>query len=134
MWMDPSQPPTESEGTSEAKWVMGNRYVRQEVKGSFGGMEFNGVGVTGYDNLKKKYVSAWIDNMGTGIATATGEVDKTGKVFTFTGEEIDPSSGKTIKGRDVTTLNGDGTIKTEFYKLVDGKEIKVMEIISTKKK
>ena len=134
MWMDPSQPPTESEGTCETKWVMGNRYVRQEVKGNFGGMEFNGVGVMGYDNLKKKYVSAWIDNMGTGISTGTGELDKTRKVFTFTGEDIDPLSGKLVKGRDVTTLNDDGTYKTEFYKLTDGKEVKVMEIVSTKKK
>jgi hypothetical protein len=133
-WMDPSKPPVESKGTSEAKWVMGNRYLRQEVKGDFGGSEFHGVGVMGYDNLKKKYVYAWIDNMGTGIATATGEMDKTSKVLTFSGEEIDPLSGKALKSREVSTLNDDGTYKSEFYKLVGGKELKVMEINYTKKK
>lgn len=133
-WMDPAKPPSEWEGTCEAKWVMGNRYLRSEVKGNFGGMEFTGVGVWGYDNLKKKFVSAWIDNMGTGISIGTGEIDKTGKVFTFIGEDTDPLTGKPVKGRDVTTINDDGTIKAEYFKLVDGKEIKVMEIISTRKK
>ena len=30
-------------------------------------MQFKGMGVEGYDNVKKKFVASWIDNMGTGI-------------------------------------------------------------------
>src|SRR6266581_4403576 len=35
-WLDPSKPAMESKGTAESKWVMGNRFLRQEVKGEFG--------------------------------------------------------------------------------------------------
>ncbi len=31
------------------------------------GMPFEGMGIDGYDNLAKQYVSTWVDNMGTGI-------------------------------------------------------------------
>jgi len=30
-------------------------------------MMFKGMGMEGYDNVKKKFVASWIDNMGTGI-------------------------------------------------------------------
>jgi len=133
-WMDPSKPPDESKGTSESKWIMGGRYLQQEVKGNFGGMEFLGSGLVGYDNLKEKYVYAWVDNMGTAISYATGKFDKTGKVLTFDTEELNPLTKKPTKGRDVTILGDDGSYKSEFYKTEGGKEFKVMEITYTKKK
>ena len=30
-------------------------------------MNFKGISLDGYDNVKQKFVSTWIDNMGTGI-------------------------------------------------------------------
>src|SRR5262245_10930235 len=67
MWMKPGAPAQESPATEEAKMIMGDRYLLQSVKGNFMGMPFEGSAVMGYDNLKKKYVGAWVDNMGTGI-------------------------------------------------------------------
>src|SRR5262249_28225517 len=72
MWMAPDAPPQESPATSESKMIMGDRYLQEEVKGSFQGMPFSGMGITGYDNIKKKYVGAWVDNMGTGVMTSEG--------------------------------------------------------------
>lgn len=31
------------------------------------------MGIMGYDNAKKKFVSTWIDNLGTGIINMPGE-------------------------------------------------------------
>src|SRR4051794_8857543 len=64
-WMAPGAPPMEMKGEQKAAWVMGNRYVRAVVTGPAqdGMPPFEGVSVYGYDNAKKKYVAAWIDNM-----------------------------------------------------------------------
>ncbi len=134
MWMDPNKPPTESKGTAETKWVMGNRYLRMAVTGDFGGMKFEGVGVTGYDNLRGTYVGAWIDNFGTGISTSTGKVDADGKVFTYEGEELDPITKQKIKSREVMKIVDNDTYEETFYKVIGEKEIKVMEITAKRSK
>ena len=46
-------------------------------------MQFKGMGVEGYDNVKKKFVSSWIDNMGTGIQFSEGTYDPATKTFTL---------------------------------------------------
>ena len=30
-------------------------------------MQFKGMGIEGYDNVKKKFVASWVDNMSTGV-------------------------------------------------------------------
>jgi len=37
------------------------------------GMPFEGMGLDGYDNASKEYISIWIDNMGTGIMYMKGK-------------------------------------------------------------
>jgi len=54
------------------------------------GMPFEGIGINGYDNLKKKFVSTWIDNMGTMIVMSTGTFDPATKTFTYMGEMDNP--------------------------------------------
>jgi hypothetical protein len=100
-WMaGPDAPPTESKGTSKTRWILGNRFVQEEVDSEMNGMPFQGVGITGYDNMKKKYVGAWVDNMGTMLSTTEGTVDADHKVITSTGKMDDPMTGqkdKTVK-------------------------------------
>ena len=38
-------------------------------------MSFTGMAIEGYDNVKKKFVSSWIDNMGTMILNSEGTYD-----------------------------------------------------------
>ena len=38
MWMPGGAPPQESTATSEGKWIMGDRYIQEDVKGTFNGM------------------------------------------------------------------------------------------------
>jgi hypothetical protein len=66
-WMEPDKPPMESKGTCEQKMLLGGRFLQQEYSGDMMGSPFTGIGVTGYDNHTKKYVSTWMDSMGTGI-------------------------------------------------------------------
>jgi hypothetical protein len=134
MWMDPSKPPTETKGTFERKWIMGGRYLQEEAKGEFAGMPFQGFGLTGYDNIRKKYTSMWVDNMGTGIMTSLGSYDADKKAFTFITEDIDPFTGKPKKMRSViTVVNNDKHIMEMFEPGPDGKEVRMFELTATRK-
>jgi hypothetical protein len=133
-WMSPGAPAQESPATEEAKMVMGDRYLVEMVKGNFGGMPFEGQGTFGYDNLKKKYVGAWIDNMGTGIMTSEGTYDAAKKTFTMASQFTDPMTGKTAKSRDVLRIESDTKLVREMWaKAPNGKEYKSMEITYTRK-
>jgi hypothetical protein len=133
MWMDPSKPPEESKATSESKMIMGGRYLEEKVSGEFGGMKFLGQGLTGYDNLKKQYTWAWIDNMGTGIFTAAGTYDPDKKTYTYLGEEVDPASGKKQQTKSVTHLIDKDKYEVDMYKVAGGKDVKGMHIDATRK-
>jgi hypothetical protein len=134
MWMAPGAPAQESPATEDAKMIMGDRYVLETVKGSFGGMPFEGSGVMGYDNLKKKYVGAWIDNMGTGIMTSEGTYDAAKKTFTMESQGMDPMTGKATKSRAILRIESDAKLVHEMYqKGPGGKEFKAMEITYTRK-
>jgi len=71
-WMEPGKPPTEATGSADMKMLLGGRFLQQEFNGTMMGQSYSGVGITAYDNLRKKYVSTWIDTMGTGIFTMEG--------------------------------------------------------------
>jgi len=60
----PGTPPTTSKGVAVTRWILGGRYLQEEFSGEMMGRPFKGIGVTGYDNFKKKYISTWVDDMG----------------------------------------------------------------------
>jgi hypothetical protein len=126
--------PSVSEGECTDQWVMDGRYIKEECTGTFAQMPFQGMGITGYDNGQKKYVSTWIDTMGTGIMMSTGTADKTGKIFTFHGMMPDPTSGKMTKVRMVTRVVDDGShVFTMYVSMGPKGEQKMMEITYTRK-
>jgi hypothetical protein len=132
--MDPAQPPTVEQSTSTVTVVM-DRYCQEVVSGQMMGQPFSGMGLTGYDNVIGKYVSTWVDNMGTGIMTSTGTADASGKVITWTSTMSDPITGKPTKERMVTTIKDDDHHTLEMYGTPPGqkKEMKTMTIEYTRK-
>src|SRR5262245_9783693 len=62
MWMAPDGPPTVTKGTAKSAWTLKGRFVQQEFNGEFMGKPFRGIGFTGYDNVRQKYRSFWIDD------------------------------------------------------------------------
>jgi hypothetical protein len=130
MQMDPSQPPQESQSTATITALMDGRYIQEVATGQMNGMPFNGMGLYGFDNVSGKYVSSWIDNMGTGIMTSVGSADKSGNVITWIGTMNDPVTGKTAKSRMVTTVTDDSHHTLEMFGVPPGgkKEMKMMTI------
>ena len=115
-WMAPGAPPEVSTGICEYKWIMGKRFILQEVKGDMEDRTFEGMGMMGYDNFKKKYTSMWTDNMSTAIMTALGTCDESGKVFTMTGKYDDVMSGKPNQAfRSITRIVNNNTMLDEMF-------------------
>ena len=67
MWMEPGAPPEASTGSAVYTSLMDGRFIQGEYTGTFGGMAFQGLGLTGYDNVAKHFTATWADNMGTAI-------------------------------------------------------------------
>ena len=133
-WMQPGTPPEESTATAERKWILGGRYMAEEVKGTAMKIPFEGFSITGYDKLQKFYHSYWVDSMGTGMWSMTGTADASGKTFTFTGENFDPMTMTKKKGRSTTEIiNNDKHVMKMFDTGPDGKEWMPMEIACTRK-
>lgn len=134
----PGQPVQESTGTAEYKWILGGRYVLEEVRGIAereGETPYEGMGIMGYDNLKQKYVSVWVDNMMTAIFASEGTCDASGKVITLIGEDTDPITRKTTKIRSVLRIVDENNWVSETYcQGPDGKEFKAVELAYTRKK
>ena len=144
MWMDPdpSAKPQESKGTATRKSMMGGRYFVMDVggkmqmpgaDGKMKDMEFKGMGIDGYDNVKKKFVGSWIDNMGTGIMFSEGTYDPATKTFTYTGE-YEGIPGMKQKIREVVKIADKDHMSFEWYEDHGGTEAKTMEISYTRKK
>ena len=133
-WTSPNTPPKESTGTNDVKWILGNRFLEMDVKGTSMGQPFEGMGIIGYDNAKKEYVNTWIDTMGTGMMNAVGSYDAETKTMTEKGTYTDPMSGQqTFKG--VTKfLDADKFTYEMSISTPDGQEMRVMEINYTRKK
>ncbi|MCP5103918.1 MAG: DUF1579 domain-containing protein [bacterium] len=135
-WMKPGAPPNTGKGEMKAKMIMGGRYLKYSIKGPFMGMPFEGLNITAYDNLKKKFITMWIDNMGTGIYMTEGTLDKTGKIRTETGLWDDLSTGGKTKVKTVYKFVDKDKIFFEMYGsggMHGDKEFKTMEIIFTRK-
>jgi len=124
-----------SKGTSEIKSMLDGRFVAETYTGDFMGQPFHGEGRFGFDNLKKKYISTWLDDAGTGIYAMEGTFDAGSKTFTFTGDMPDTDAGKYVKSRMVEkwTDNDHFTVQS-FSPGTDGKEFMGMELRYTRAK
>jgi Protein of unknown function (DUF1579) len=132
-WMEPDKPPVESTGTTEMRTVLDGRFLQQDYTGSLMGEPYSGIGISGYDNLRERYVSTWIDTMSTSIFTMEGTASADGKTITLHGAHAEPGGGQ-MTHRAVWTLVDNNTQTFEMYGAHHGgKEMKMMEITYTRK-
>lgn len=132
-WMEQGKPPTESTGTAEMKMLLDGRFLYQEFTGNMMGQSFSGVGIDAYDNMTKKYVTAWMDTMGTGIFMMEGTAIADGKTITLKGSHPEPGGGK-MTHRAVWKIVDDNTQIFDMYGTHQGgKETKVLEITYSRK-
>ncbi len=133
-WMAPGAPPSKMSGSCTNKMILGGRYQESRHTSDMGGQPFEGIGIMGYDNIKKTFFSTWIDNMSTGVMTLEGKWDDATRTVTFTGKSTDPTTGKDCNVREVVKWVDDNHQTMEMYIMKDGTEYKNMEIQLTRKK
>ena len=132
-WMEPGKPPTESAGSVEMKTVLDGRFLQQEFTGEMMGHPYSGMGISGYDNLRKRYVSTWIDTMGTGVFVMEGTASADGKTITLKGQHAELGGGH-MSHRAVWKIVDSNTQIFDMYGTHHGgKEMKMMEITYTRK-
>jgi hypothetical protein len=141
-WIDPKAPPTESKGTATRKAIMDGRFFVGDFNGKFKmpgadgkmkDMDFKGMSIEGYDNVKQKFFSSWVDNMGTGTMMSEGTYDPATKTFTYTGE-YEATPGMKSAVRETLKINDKDHHDFEFYEDRGQGEMKSMEISYTRKK
>lgn len=133
MWMAPGAKPQTNKATCENHMILGDRYQQSMHSGNMDGMPFEGIGTTGYDNSLKKFVSTWIDNMGSGIMVCEGTFDSKTNTINFTGKTVDPVTQKYVPFRETFTFIDDNNSLMEMFMLANGKEYKSMSIKLTRR-
>jgi hypothetical protein len=134
MWMDPQADPMTSKGTATIEPMFGGRFVRERVKADMMGQPWEGEGTTGYDNVKKQFISTWMDSMGTGIMMMRGSISPDGKTLTFIGEMDEPMTGEMGKAiRVAITVDSKDRHRMQMSEILYGDPFTVMELTYTRK-
>ena len=123
----------ESSGTMYAKKIFDGRFVITTWKGEFGGMDFVGHGLDGYDNIAGKYVSTWIDNFTTGVQVSHGKCADDDCTSTVYKAEMMGPDGNPVKSKTLVTWNDDDTFTLDMYMVPDeGEAKKHMQIVASR--
>ena len=134
-WMSPDAPPESMTGTATNSPIFGGRFLREEISGTTEGQPpFEGVGFTGYDNIRKEYQTIWLDNMATGMMAGSGQFDAATQALTNQGDFSCPVTGETHRQfRAVwTVVDQDHNTYENYMRTPDGREFKAMEIHYTR--
>ena len=134
-WMSPDAPPEAMTGTATNSLIFGDRFLKQEFRGEAEGQPpFEGVGFTGYDNLRKEYQTVWFDNVATGMMVGAGQFDAAAKALTDQGDFSCPVTMETHRPfRSVwTVVDQDHNTYANYMRAPDGREFKAMEIRYTR--
>ncbi len=129
----PGNPEPEVSKGTETNIMLGDMWLISHFKGSAMGSEFQGCGQTGFDPDKKKYVGTWVDSMSPHAMTMEGTWDEATRTLTNLGTGKDPA-GNEMKTKMTSVYNKDGSRTFTMYGLMDGQEMKFMEIHYTKSK
>ncbi len=129
IWVDSKANPIDAKGQCIRKMLLGDRYLQTTFKTFINKTPLEGIVTVGFDNASKKYVSTWIDNLGTGMMYLEGEYDSTDKRIEYEGSIADPISGKDRKIKQYVYYKDVDHQYIEMYEQPEGEdEFKSMEI------
>lgn len=134
MWMDEKASPMPLAGSADNQLVFGGRFLKMHVVAPDPNMPFEGTGIWGYDNAKKKYVFSWVDSMNSAIMSGEGTYDKAKNTLTWQSECYCPIREKKMPMREVIEFKPDGSIHSKAWTKDGGKEYVAMEMIYTRAK
>ncbi len=110
----------EFKGTVTYKMDLGGLWLAGALESDLGGQKFSGRSLESYDAGKKKYVSVWVDSMGTTPMFLEGTTDKATRTQTLVGEGPG-TDGKVAKWKSVSVMPDDDTVTMSMF-VGDAKE------------
>lgn len=116
--MDPESERIPGSGDANHEWIFDGRFMAMHFEGNMAGMDLEGHGVVGYDNIRQQYFSIWLDSMSTGAYVDYGQMREDG-VLEFHGEMTDPLTKDKFKTISTTDLRDPDKIIMDFWFLDD---------------
>ncbi|MCE9581011.1 MAG: DUF1579 domain-containing protein [Planctomycetes bacterium] len=132
-WMGLPDDGKATQGSAEFKAILDGWYVQQEFTGTFMGAPYKGAGMLGYNQASGKYTNYWSDSAGSMPMLLMGTSADGGKTVEYPGEMPDGKGGVS-KYKTVATHKSDDEFVYEMYEIMDGKDVKSMELTYTRKK
>jgi hypothetical protein len=131
MYTAPNAPEV-SKGT-ETNFMVGDHWLVSHFKGKIMGMDFEGHSHTGYDAATKKFVGTWVDSMSPYSMKTEATWDEAKQTMTTMGVGKDPA-GTEAQSKMVIVYDKEGNRNFTMYGMLNGAEVKMMEIKYTKQK
>ena len=123
-----------STGTHVYKMECGGLWLSSKFDGTFLGGKFEGRGIDGYDQTKKKYTGVWVDSMGTTPMIFEGTYDERTKTLTMLADYPGPD-GKPAKFKTKSVFKDKDHHTFTMYMIGEDKaETEMMKIEYTRKK
>lgn len=126
--------PIETDGSVEKDWVLGGRFLREDLAGvDQDGEPYMGIGYLGFDDSTATYQSVWMNTAAGGMAICRGRADHTGRVLTLEGDEPDAEGGPPRRFRATIRIEStERHVLTQDYRRPDGAWEPGFEIIYTR--
>jgi len=136
IWDDPDSAPVSITANVERRWVLGGRYLREEISiRSNDGVVLEALGFIGYNNEAAQYELLNIDTASTAMLLETGKFDPDSKKLVILGSFRDPATGFVIDRRVEMDLSQDGRIVVVGYTTnEEGRQFKSLEGSVTRRK
>src|SRR5262249_28210911 len=99
-------------------------------KSEYDGKPVEGMGLLGYHNGEKKFTFMRACGLCGTVANGLSTCDASGRTFTCATEQCCPLTGKKVKCRDEVIIESNDRIVTNVFKTSEGKEVKVIEIVT----
>jgi len=130
----PDTEAVETTGHAERRWILGGRFLMEELDGGNLALPMQGLGLFGFDVFEQKHSSVWLDTMNTAILSNLGTYDPINELVSFAGDYKDPWTGTKKKERGVLRLMGrDRQVLEIHVSGTNGVEFKMIELAYTRK-
>ena len=123
-----------TKATATYKAICGGMWIESDFEGDLGGIKFQGHGLDGYNQKKKKYVGVWVDSFESAPMHFEGDYDPQTKLLVMSGESVGPD-GKPQKFKNTTETKDKDHFTFRMYMVQpDGKEQLAFTIEYTRRK
>lgn len=123
-----------TKATAAYKSICNGMWLESNFEGDLGGMKFQGHGLDGYDQNKKKYVGIWVDSMTSAPLQFEGSYDLKTKTMTMTGTSHGPD-GNPQKFKTTTETKDKDHFTFKMYMVpAEGQEQLAFTIEYTRRK